>query len=813
MSEKDIKTKPKSTTKAVQNAPKSVSRSSAETIKDIKAVAKDTLVRNAIDKQLETRQSNEPQRAEVEATEQVESAYYSAADTVYQKGKSFAENKLKQHRRQVKTRESQNADIPHTPQNEVVPEVQNPAKQTNNVPKTKESVQADKSVSALKETPKPQTKATAQVKTKEAYIRKQKTENKTADKTADTIKTKANYIKQNKNAEVKDGIKQKPPISASKTRENTALSSSAVPKTKEQAVTDARKKYVSEKLKTKANVEKTAQEGRTEGVPGTDYQPKRTEILSANENIPKQQTQAQAVKSETPAPKVKTENSVDTAFSSKSMPKTKESYIRSQGKTPADLIKTPDRAKTVPKQNTHTVTRNVSSNAKKAVKTKDSLSNGASRAVKTGNSYVGKAAKQKSVKTAKRAAKTQKEITKKAAKQAAKQAKQAAQKAAQTAKAATKAAVKITVKVARMVVAATKAIISALAALGGWAVLLVALIIVIVVAAIAASPFGIFISDEAADNDSIPISSIVAECNMELSAKLDDIENAAAADRSEIIGEQANWDLVLAVFATKVAGVEDDTVEDVVVITEEKKQKLKDVFWDMHEITSRTETVTSGETSEKVIYITINTKTKDDMIAQYSFTRKQQEALDTLLEQDEVLISATHSLAISDGTAQDILKNLPDGLSAERKKVIKAACSLVGKVNYFWGGKSSAIGWDSEWGKLKTVSAEGSKTTGTKRPFGLDCSGFVTWSFINSGFSASAIGHGTQGQIAKCSRISWSQAQAGDLAFLSDLSHVGIIAGKDTSGNILVIHCSSSANNVVITTNSIFGFAARPYCY
>lgn len=811
MSEKDIKTKPKTTTKAVQNAPKSVSRSPAETVKDIKTAAKDTLVRNAVDKQLETRKSNEPQRAEVEATEQVESAYYSAADTVYQKGKSFAENKLKQHHQQVKTRESQNGDIPHTPQNEGVPEVQNPPKQTNNVPKTKESVQADKSVSALKETPKLQAKATAQVKTKEGYIQAQKTESKTADKAADTVKTKANYIKQHKNAEVKDGIKQKPPVSAPKTRENTALSSSAVPKTKEQAVTDARKKYVSEKLKTKADVEKAAQEGQTEGVPGTNYQQKRTEIFSANENIPKQQIQA--VKSETPAPTVKTENCVDAAFSSKAMPKTKESYIRSQGKTPADIIKTPNRAKAVPKQNTHTVTRNVSSNAKKAVKTKDSLSNGASRAVKTGNSYVGKTAKQKSVKTAKRAAKTQKEITKKAAKQAAKQAKQAAQKAAQTAKAATKAAVKITVKVAQMVVAATKAIISALAALGGWAVLLVALIIIIVVAAIAASPFGIFISDEAADNDSIPISSIVAECNMELSAKLDDIENAAAADRSEIIGEQANWDLVLAVFATKVAGVEDDTVEDVVVITEEKKQKLKDVFWDMHEITSRSETVTNGETSEKVIYITITAKTKDDMISKYNFTRKQQEALNTLLEQDDVLISATHSLAISDATAQDILKNLPDSLSPERKKVIRAACSLVGKVNYFWGGKSSAIGWDSEWGKLKTVSAEGSKTTGTKRPFGLDCSGFVTWSFINSGFSASAIGHGTQGQIAKCSRISWSQAQAGDLAFLSDLSHVGIIAGKDASGNILVIHCSSSANNVVITSNSIFGFAVRPSCY
>ena len=438
---------------------------------------------------------------------------------------------------------------------------------------------------------------------------------------------------------------------------------------------------------------------------------------------------------------------------------------------------------------------------------------GSNKAVKAGNSYVGKAAKKKTVKTAKRAAKTQKEITKKAAKQAAKQAKEVAQKSAQATKAAAKATVKIAVKVAQMVAAAAKAIVSALAALGGWAVLLVALIVVIVVAAIAASPFGIFISDEAADNDSIPISAIVAECNMELSNKLDDIENAAAADRSEIIGEQANWDLVLAVFATKVAGVEDDTVEDVVVITEDKKQKLKNVFWDMHEITSRTETVASGDNSEKVVYITIAVKTKEDMISQYNFTRKQQEALDTLLEQDEVLISAAQSLAVSDAIAQDILKNLPDSLSAERKKVIKAACSLVGKVNYFWGGKSSAIGWDSEWGKLKTVSAEGSKTTGTKRPFGLDCSGFVTWSFINSGFNASSIGHGTKGQIAKCSRISWESVQAGDLAFYGDLSHVGIVAGKDAAGNILVIHCSSGNNNVVITTNGGFGFAARPRCY
>ena len=778
MSEKDIKTKPQTTTKSVKNAPKSVEHSAKQAVKDIKTVARDTLVKNAIDKQLDTRQSEQPQRAEVEATEQVENTYYSAVDTVYQKGKSLAENKLKQHRQQVKAKE--NANTPSTPQADFS-EVQNTPKQAVHTPKTKESIQA----SAHENAPKVQSKSTAQVKTKEAYMKSRKAD--ISEKSADTVKTKANYIKHYKTAEVK----QKPTEIAPKTRENTAVSSAPTPKTKEKSIKDARKKYVSEKLKTKAEAEKAARQNHTSDMPIHNGNLSKTEI-SAPE----------------------TQRSIsDTALPSKSIPKTKESYIRSHGKAPSDLIKTPDRAKTMPKQNTHTLTRNVSTGTKKAVKTKDSLLKGTNKAVKTGNSYVAKSAKKKAVKSAKRAAKTQKEITKKAAKQAAKQAKEVAQKSAQAAKATAKAAVKITVKVAQMVAAATKAIVSALAALGGWAVLLVALIVVIVVAAIAASPFGIFISDEAADNDSIPISAIVAECNMELSNKLDDIENAAAADRSEIIGEQANWDLVLAVFATKVAGVEDDTVEDVVVITEDKKQKLKNVFWDMHEITSRTETVASGDTNEKVVYITITAKTKEDMISQYNFTRKQQEALDTLLEQDEVLISAAQSLAVSDRAAQDILKNLPDSLSAERKKVIKSACSLVGKVNYFWGGKSSAIGWDSEWGKLKTVSAEGSKTTGTKRPFGLDCSGFVTWNFINSGFNASAIGHGTQGQIAKCSRISWSNAQAGDLAFYGDLSHVGIIAGKDAAGNILVIHCSSGGNNVVITTNSGFGFAARPRCY
>lgn len=47
--------------------------------------------------------------------------------------------------------------------------------------------------------------------------------------------------------------------------------------------------------------------------------------------------------------------------------------------------------------------------------------------------------------------------------------------------------------------------------------------------------------------------------------------------------------------------------------------------------------------------------------------------------------------------------------------------------------------------------------------------------------------------------ISWNEAQPGDLVFYPDDEHVGIVGGRDESGNMLIIHCAFSQNNVVIT--------------
>ena len=58
-------------------------------------------------------------------------------------------------------------------------------------------------------------------------------------------------------------------------------------------------------------------------------------------------------------------------------------------------------------------------------------------------------------------------------------------------------------------------------------------------------------------------------------------------------------------------------------------------------------------------------------------------------------------LTITQEDALKLLENLPEGLNPDRKAVIEKALTLVGKVNYFWGGKSNAIGWDSRWGTMQ----------------------------------------------------------------------------------------------------------------
>lgn len=362
---------------------------------------------------------------------------------------------------------------------------------------------------------------------------------------------------------------------------------------------------------------------------------------------------------------------------------------------------------------------------------------------------------------------------------------------------------------------------SSIVAAGGGAVVLVLLLMVILVAAIVASPFGILFSNESREAGVVPLSAAVAQVNYDFNERLKTLQTADDYDSISVDGQAADWIEVLAVFAVKVAGSNDADAADVATMDADRIARLKAVFWDMTTIAHRIEVIHhpgSGDDdgwTERNLYITITAKTAEEMKTAYHFNRNQIAALEELLEQRDLLRELIEDVYSVSGDTAALIRNLPEGLSPEREAVVRTACSLVGKVNYFWGGKSLVLGWDSRWGELRQVTAAGSSTTGTYRPYGMDCSGFVDWVFYNATGGQYIIGHGGGAtmQHSYCTDILWSNAQPGDLVFYPDNSHVGIVGGWDANGELLIIHCASSANNVVITGKEGFTSISRPRYY
>ena len=273
---------------------------------------------------------------------------------------------------------------------------------------------------------------------------------------------------------------------------------------------------------------------------------------------------------------------------------------------------------------------------------------------------------------------------------------------------------------------------SSIVAAGGGAVVLVLLLTVILVAAIVASPFGILFSNESREAGVVPLSAAVAQVNYEFNERLETLQTADDYDSISVTGQPADWIEVLAVFAVKVAGSNDADAADVATMDADRIARLKAVFWDMTVIKTEVETINhpgSGDDdgwTERNLYITITAKTAEEMKTEYHFNRNQIAALDELLEQRDLLRELIEDVYSVSGDTAALLRDLPEGLSPEREAVVRTACSLVGKVNYFWGGKSLVIGWDARWGELRQVTAAGSSTTGTYRPYGTDCSGCAT---------------------------------------------------------------------------------------
>ena len=302
---------------------------------------------------------------------------------------------------------------------------------------------------------------------------------------------------------------------------------------------------------------------------------------------------------------------------------------------------------------------------------------------------------------------------------------QVTERAKKTAKTAAVLSKRAGAAVARALAAA----VSALAAAVGAVPFVATLVIVIAVAAVASSPFGLFFATERSAHGTVSVSEAVAQVNTDFNEKLEELQTGY--DGVVLHGQQADWPEILAVFACRFAGDEQNGV-DVATLDADRINKLKSVFWDMTEITTEVEEIYHEGTddedgwTEYILHITVTPLSADAMRTAYRFTVYQNDALDELLSNRTALASLAKNLTATNADAISLLRALPKELSEERRAVVERALSLVGKVNYFWGGKSLVFGWDERWGQLAKVTAEGSSTTGTYRPYGLDCSGCAT---------------------------------------------------------------------------------------
>ena len=373
--------------------------------------------------------------------------------------------------------------------------------------------------------------------------------------------------------------------------------------------------------------------------------------------------------------------------------------------------------------------RRSADSAQKTIKTVDR----SSKTIKQTAKSTGKAAvktTQKSIKTAEQTARTTIKTTQAATKTALKTAQttaKAAKTAAQTARAATKAtaagikaAVKATTAAVKAIIGGTKALIAAIAA-GGW-IAVVIILVICVIGLIVGSCFGIFFSGEDSGTGQT-MRQAVQEINADYQSQIDITRANLTYDKLEMSGSRAVWPEVLAVYAVKTTTDPDDP-QEVATVDDSKKAILKDIFWQMNEISSRTESKTEEvitetddghgnivETTTTVtrtyLYITVSHKTAEEMAEHFNFTADQRQQLSELLaEENRRLWSA-------------VLYGIYSGDDA----IVKVALSQVGNVGgepyWSWYGFNSRVEW---------------------------CACFVSWCFNECGY----LDTGTAPKFAGC---------------------------------------------------------------
>ena len=294
----------------------------------------------------------------------------------------------------------------------------------------------------------------------------------------------------------------------------------------------------------------------------------------------------------------------------------------------------------------------------------------------------------------------------------------------------------------------------------------------------------------------------------------DEVTSTAKDVQPTIDAKVTNWSDVLAIFLAQNVSDEEHPL-NVDQLSAIPLDRLDSVFWDMNQI----DTFRMDGTAN----VLLSAKSYEDMADAYGLSAARRDFLYELMQPEfqRTFASMTGNDAFAETTPEGLealVDTLPENINIDRKEVVETALSLVGKVSYVFGGKYNRLGWNNAWGN-GNEAAEGD-TVKVSKDFGLDCSGFVSWVFINATGDPGvlhAIGNGSSNQWAHSEAIGWDEGQPGDLVFLSapgqlQYNHVGIIVSVDEDGSYLVAHCSSVQDGVVVTDgwSSGFRYLRRP---
>ena len=204
-----------------------------------------------------------------------------------------------------------------------------------------------------------------------------------------------------------------------------------------------------------------------------------------------------------------------------------------------------------------------------------------------------------------------------------------------------KVAGKAIIAAVKATVAAVKGIVAAIVA-GGWIAVLI-IIIVVIVSLVIGSIYGIFIPNE---DDGITIFSVKSDLEREYHQRQGELIANCRYDILNYEGDIADWREMIAVYEVKINFGDDP--QEVLAFDEDKAEMLKEIFWDMNEISLHTETRTTAvtkyitdddgnlvEVREDITTIILTVVTDclsiDEISDQYGFSAKQNEMLSELL--------------------------------------------------------------------------------------------------------------------------------------------------------------------------------------